>query len=109
MGFSVICLAHCLLIPFLATLAPLFLPHNQDIHWILLAIALPLTTFGLWRGVSIHGYYSILALGIVGLLLMALGASELHGETMAVVTTVAGVSLIFTAHTLNLWRQSNLS
>ena len=104
-GFSLLCLAHCLAIPLLATIAPLLLPHNQDVHWILLIIALPLTSFGLWRGVSIHGDYRILALGLVGLLAMAVGAGEPFGEPAATYTTILGVSLIFVAHALNLWRQ----
>ncbi len=107
-GFSILCLAHCLAIPLLATIAPLVLPHNQNIHWILLLIALPLTTVGLWKGVTIHGDNKILILGITGLLTMALGALELHGELVATYTTVAGVCMIFSAHALNIWRQRQL-
>ena len=107
MGFSILCLAHCLAIPLLATIAPLVLPHNQNIHWILLLIALPLTTFGLWRGVGIHGDIRILLLGIVGLSTMAFGALELYGEQVATYTTIAGVCLIFSSHALNIWKQRN--
>ena len=107
-GFSILCLAHCLAIPLLATIAPLVLPHNQNIHWILLLIALPLTSFGLWKGVTIHGDIKILVLGIIGLLTMGFGALELYGEQSATYTTLAGVCMIFSAHALNIWRQRQL-
>ena len=108
MGFSLLCLAHCLAIPLLATIAPLVLPHNQGIHWVFLIIALPLTSFGLWKGVTIHGDYKILALGLFGLSAMALGALELYGEQNATYTTITGVAMIFNAHALNIWRQSQV-
>ena len=105
MGFSILCLAHCLAIPLLATIGPLVLPHNQNIHWILLMIALPLTTFGLWKGVAIHRDIRILILGIIGLSTMAFGALELYGEQVASYTTIVGVCMIFCAHALNIWKQ----
>jgi len=105
MGFSILCLAHCLAIPLLATIAPLVLPHNQIVHWILLLIALPLTTFGLWKGLTIHGDSRILVLGIIGLLTMAFGALEPYGEQVATFSTIIGVCFIFAAHTLNILKQ----
>lgn len=102
-SLSGLCLVHCLAGSLLLILASsaggLF---NHWIHAIGLMIAMPLAAVGLWRGWRRHRRGGIVALGGLGLALMAAGLVVGHGNMAEIVLTVAGVTLLGGAHLFNL-------
>jgi hypothetical protein len=102
-SLSGLCLVHCLAGSLLLILASsaggLF---NHWIHAVGLMIAMPLAAVGLWRGWKRHGRGGVLAVGGLGLALMAAGLFVGHGNMIEVVFTVAGVTLLGSAHLFNL-------
>lgn len=103
---SGLCLLHCLALPFALLLGPLLGDWLQDsetqVHWLLLALALPVSAIALWRGFRKHHSALTLTLGLVGLLLMFIGVSHLIGERWEVILTVVGVSALLVAHIRNM-------
>ena len=103
---SGLCLLHCLAIPFALLLGPIashWLTSNEtQVHWILLALALPISVVALWRGYRRHGSQLTLALGMLGLLFMFVGVSHLLGESWEIALTVVGVSALLIAHVRNM-------
>jgi hypothetical protein len=100
---SLLCLAHCLLLPLLVSILPvlgLLADDSLPVHAALLGLALPLGLWALGRGRHRAGW-GPLALGLFGFALMAaaLMTSEPHERLL----TVAGVSLVAIAHWRN-WR-----
>ncbi|MCZ6711340.1 MAG: MerC domain-containing protein [Gammaproteobacteria bacterium] len=107
---SGLCLLHCLIIPVVVVLAPAFssvvLGTETTVHWIFLALAVPISCWALLRGYRrSHRRYGLLA-GLVGLFVMFLGVSHLFDPALEVPLTVLGVSLIVVAHAMNLRRQA---
>ena len=108
-SLSLICLAHCLLFPAAAAAAPLLAPGlgesfglAHEWHLGLLALAAPVSLIGLGWGVKVSdGSWRLLAAGLVGLALMALGASHLFSSLIETVLTLTGVSIVAVAHGLN--------
>ncbi len=103
---SSLCLLHCLAIPFALLLGPV-LGHwladtETSVHWILLALAIPISLVALWRGYKRHDNLSTLVLGCSGLALMFIGVSHLLGEAAEIALTVLGVLLLLAAHIRNL-------
>ena len=108
MGLSLLCLFHCLAMPFVVSVVPLLGVHYFEetaIHLFFLLAAMPLSVFGLWLGVKgAHGGARLMTIAGVGLVLMALGTShDLVGE-WDIPLTATGVSLVGLAHFLN-WRR----
>ncbi|GAB4153251.1 MAG: MerC domain-containing protein [Sphingomonadales bacterium] len=105
LGVSALCLLHCLFVPLAVSLAPVFgwhLWHEDHSHFWFLALAIPLSVFGLWLGFQGHRRWRLLGLGAVGLGLMYVGltaGASLQGTAF----TMAGVVLVALAHWRN-WR-----
>lgn len=103
---SSLCLLHCLALPFALLLGPLLGDWLQSsetqVHWLLLALALPVSAIALWRGFLKHHSQLTLGLGSIGLLLMFVGVSHLIGEQWEVILTVTGVSALLVAHVRNM-------
>lgn len=102
---SGLCLLHCLALPFAALLGPSLghwlLDTETDVHWFLLAVAVPVSLWALLRGFRVHAGLFNLGLGISGLCAMFLGASHLAGEQYEVSFTVIGVIAVMIAHIRN--------
>jgi hypothetical protein len=100
---SGLCVVHCIatliFVTVLASAGTYFLA-DPRIHEYGLAIAIALASAALLRGVIRHRRLLPIALGGSGLLLMAAGLMVEHGIAEAVVT-IAGVSLVASAHRLN--------
>jgi len=103
---SALCLVHCLAIPIallLGTAASQWLLDTEtQMHWLLLALAAPLSGFTLWHGYKKHNAKAILFFGCTGLTLMLIGVSHLLGDRFEIVLTAIGVSLVLVAHVKNL-------
>ena len=106
LGASLLCLVHCLALPFLFAALPALssvMPIPEAFHIWVLAFAVPTSGLALITGRARHGVIHPLAIGIVGLGLLAVGALA-FGETIweTPITVVGGLSLA-AAHVIN-WR-----
>ncbi len=102
MGLSGLCLIHCLAgSVLLAGLSATGGFWSHSVHVVGLGIALPLAAFGLVRGARRHRRGLVLALGGVGLALMAASLLIPHGGS-EIAVSVLGVALLASAHLLNL-------
>lgn len=103
---SGLCLLHCLAVPFALVFGPMLgqwlLNRETEVHWLLLALALPISAIALGRGYSRHRSPLTLVLGGVGLVLMFVGASHFFGAQWEVLLTVIGVSTLMVAHVRNM-------
>ena len=75
---------------------------ETQVHWVLLALAIPLSVFALWLGYKKHHTTSILYIGSAGLVLMFVGVSHILADELEIVLTALGVCLILVAHIRNL-------
>ena len=105
-GLSILCLVHCLALPIALLVAPtlgaVVLGTESPVHWVLLALALPLSCYALWHGFRHHGHRNPLVLGVAGLAMMLFGVSHVTSRALEVPLTVIGVLLLLVAHALNL-------
>ena len=103
---SGLCLLHCLAVPFSILLGPVlagWLDETEtSVHWLLLALALPVSVYALLRGYRSHRSILTLCLGGVGLGLMLLGVLHLFGEEYEILLTAVGVIALLAAHIRNL-------
>lgn len=101
-GLSGLCLVHCFATAVLVALAASAggLLVSPIIHEIGLAIAIPLGTIALGRGIWTHGYMMPSAIGALGLGMMA-GALTLEHSEMEVLYTLVGVAILSLGHELN--------
>lgn len=110
---SGLCLLHCLALPFALLLGPWLggwlLTTETEVHWLLLALALPISTLALWRGYRRHRSQLTVALGAAGLLLMFIGVAHVIGEGYEVLLTAVGVSAVLIAHLRNLFGHAHSS
>ncbi len=106
MSASLLCLIHCLALPLIIAALPVLssiLTVPESFHVWVLAFAVPASGAALIAGRTQHGEVWPLALGALGLILLAIGAmvfGESAGETPI---TVAGSLLLAAAHIGN-WR-----
>lgn len=99
------CLVHCLALPLLGAMLPLFaasLPADEWVHPLLLGSALPVTGLALLRGYRRHRLARPALLGCLGLALIT-GALFSGAGGVETALTVAGGLLVAGAHVLN-WR-----
>ena len=103
---SGLCVIHCLAIPLTLVLLPTLsqgLSEDQTLtHWLLLAVAVPISVMALWAGHRQHPSKLTLGLGATGLVLLTLGVSHLLGEYLEIPLTVAGGLGLIAAHWRNL-------
>ena len=96
------CLIHCLAFPILSVSIPLygFFTENH-FHEILLFLIIPISSFALYRGFKNHKNRRIISVGIIGGILVFLGATILHNQvnsTYELIITVIGSVLLALAH-----------
>ena len=105
-GLSIACALHCLLVPsfLIVTSGALSLSiDNELIHWAILFLAVPVSSYALITGVSNHNNYSVFLVGLAGLgVITASALSESYlTETSVIIFTLIGSSLVVYAHTKN--------
>lgn len=107
MGISFLCLTHCLLLPAAALLLPtlLAIPLSDELfHRVLLIGVVPVSAIALMLGCQQHQKIGILAWGSAGLavlILTALFAHDLIGETGEKLATAVGSLLMIISHYKN--------
>lgn len=102
---SLLCVAHCLLTPFLVLLIP-FLGHSFAHRWfhtLIVLVVVPVAVWALWNGYRLHRLPRVLWLGGAGIVMifaaLYFGQSESHLEFAFMI--VAGLMLAM-AHYFNL-------
>ena len=102
---SGICLLHCLTLPILIAVLPFLGQFGEGhFHVQMLLVVLPVSTIAFMLGFRRHHVRSVFAWGIIGMLLLAFGATVVHGSYGIVadrtVTVCAALILAF-AHYFN--------
>lgn len=104
-ALSGLCLIHCLAIPVAFLLGPVLsqtlVETETSVHWLLLGLAAPVSLWALGNGYRSHGKIFNLILGVIGLMLMLLGAAQLFGHEWEMPLTVIGVLAVLAAHVRN--------
>ncbi len=110
-GLSVMCIVHCLFLPFVVGLMPLLgaVTHAPWVHAVLLGLATPLSIWVLGGGYVRHKKIMPPIIGAVGLVLLALGM--LHNEHLPSerAMSVVGALILAGAHGYNYflrWRRT---
>lgn len=100
------CLIHCAALPLAALLLPslsgVLFDHSSALHWLLLGLAIPVSGYALARGYRVHRQITAVAVGSVGLVLMALGVSHLLSESLEIPLTLCGATIVAGSHLLNM-------
>jgi hypothetical protein len=106
-GLSVLCIAHCLIVPFVVTMVPSLAAYwfaGENLHLMLLYLVLPTTIVGIGLGCRRHRSYGILFWAVSGPLLLVfpfLFGHNLFGEAAERLLTVAGAGCVMIAHIQN--------
>lgn len=108
---SSLCLVHCLLLPLALAISPMLAAGVADellhgpvwVHWLLIALAAPVSVYALWRGAEVHHSRYPWLLALMGFVLMAAGAlAHGLGPVEPVLTVLGGLMVAF-AHWRN-WK-----
>ena len=106
-SLSVLCIAHCLIVPFVVTMVPSLAAYwfaGENLHLMLLYLVLPTTIVGIGLGCRRHRSYGILFWAVSGPLLLVfafLFGHNLFGEAAERLLTVVGASCVMIAHIQN--------
>ena len=106
-GLSVLCIAHCLIVPFLVTMVPSLAAYwfaGENLHLMLLYLVLPTTIVGIGLGCRRHRSYGILFWAVSGPLLLVfafLFGHNLFGEAAERLLTAVGAGCVMIAHIQN--------
>lgn len=106
-GLSFLCIAHCLALPLLVVLLPVLTAYNlQDeaVHWWMLSAVVPTSLYALTMGCKRHKTYSVVALGVFGLMILVATpfmGHELLGESGESILTTIGALIIASGHLIN--------
>lgn len=102
---SALCLVHCLALPLIVIVVPFLAQFAEGhLHLQMLVFVLPLSTFALAIGFHRHRNSRILSAGIVGMLLLIIGATVAHthlGLLADRAFTICGSLTLATAHYFN--------
>lgn len=104
---SGLCLVHCLLLPLLIAIFPIFgftLVEHGTFHQLILVVVIPTTVIALGAGYRGHRQASVLWFGTAGVLALVAAAFAVHAfstETVERTVTVAGGLLLALAHIQN--------
>lgn len=105
-ALSALCLVHCLALPLALLGAPVLATWmtgtETTVHWVLLALAVPLSIWAFVRGYRNHGDRFASWIGGIGLTLMFLGVSHLFADALEIPLTLVGVLLVTVAHLRNI-------
>ncbi len=122
---SMCCILHCIALPVIILLLPnvaSFWINDENVHVILVLLAIPISLFAMAKSLRKHNNYKCIALAGIGLFLLVaaifmhdIGFGGEHGkdehghnehsgleETLETIFTVMGGLIIFGAHFLNI-------
>ena len=106
---SALCLVHCLALPLVVAGLPFLTQFSEGhLHAQVLVVVLPLSLFALGIGFRRHRDARIVALGILGMALLVIGATVAHdrlGVTADRAFTITGSLTLAIAHFFNSYRR----
>ena len=106
-ALSAVCIVHCLAVPVLVALLPfaaLSFQDSEHFHGLMLWLVVPTSLVGFVLGYRLHRRTGLIALGAVGITILAAAAVYGHdswSESLEVTLSVAGSLLLAAAHWLN--------
>ena len=106
-SLSLICLAHCLLVPTLLVLFSGYVTlsyNNELIHYLLLLLAVPVSLYALFKGVRSHSKFSFFVTGLIGIIALVFAVTIgtlIWGEFGEKLFTTIGASITVFAHYKN--------
>lgn len=106
-SISLFCAIHCLLLPVALVIVPALAATsfgNESFHQWMLLIVFPTSIIALTLGCRQHRNWSVLAIGLPGLVIVTLAAffgHDLLGESGEKIATLIGASLIAFGHFRN--------
>ena len=106
-SLSMICLAHCLLLPSFLVIFSGYITlsyDNEFIHYLLLFIAIPVSIYALITGTKNHSNFTYLVMGMVGIISLIFAVTmgvELWDGSGEIVFTSIGASLVAFSHYKN--------
>jgi hypothetical protein len=104
---SAVCIVHCLAVPVLVAVLPIAaisFGESEHFHGLMLWLVVPTSVVGFALGYRLHRSAGIVALGTVGVLVLATAAVYGHTawpEVAEVLVSVGGSLLLGSAHWLN--------
>ena len=102
---SGLCLLHCLALPFLLVSLPaLSALSGGHLHAQILIVAIPISAIALGLGFRRHGSRSVLAFGVLGMLLLVVGGTVAHSYYGIVADrsfTISGALVLAVTHYFN--------
>ncbi len=128
---SICCILHCIALPVVILLIPSvasFWINDENVHIILVLLAIPISLFAMGKSLRIHHNYKCISLAVIGLLLLVLaifmhdigfggehvlaehGDHDEHsdhnehsglGESLEIAFTVLGGLILLSAHIFN--------
>lgn len=104
---SIGCLAHCLALPFAASVLPLLSATEEAewVHWAFAAFAAPVTIVALWRTNAVRSLAIVLqATATIGVGLLVIGATGWPTHAWETPLTIVGALVLATAHIVNFTR-----
>ena len=106
-GFSTLCLLHCLAVPVLVSVVPVFATFalaDERFHLALVALVVPTSVIALCLGCRLHKSRRVLICGFGGVFVLVVAAilgGQHLGEIGETVLTVLGASVVALAHWFN--------
>ena len=106
-ALSFLCALHCLLLPAAIVLYPStlgFLPGDESVHFALLFVVIPISTYALIKGGKVHKSRKVFITGISGLLVLVVAVvlgHDIVGEFGEKILTVLGSIIVIIAHVQN--------
>jgi hypothetical protein len=112
-ALSALCLIHCLALPLIVAGLPFLAQFAEGhLHAQMLVVVLPLSIVALGLGFRRHENLRIVFAGVVGMLILVIGATVAHtylGLMADRVFTVIGALVLATAHFFNSYRSKVIS
>jgi hypothetical protein len=104
-ALSGVCLLHCLTLPVLIAIVPFLAQFGEGhFHVQMLVVVLPVSLIAFSLGFRRHHNMSIIAWGVVGMLLLILGGTVAHNSYGLVadrIVTICGALILAVAHYFN--------
>lgn len=106
-ALSAICIVHCLAVPVVVAVLPIAaisFGENEHFHGLMLWLVVPTSVVGFGLGYRLHRIAGIVALGAIGVIVLAAVAVYGHSswsETAEVIVSVGGSLLLAAGHWLN--------
>lgn len=107
-GLSALCVIHCVALPLLVAIMPVIAQaaENELAHKLIVVAAVPVSLRVIWKTLPLERNKLFVGVVLAGLTLLILAAFVEAMETYEQLVTIAGASLLSTAHIWHIVRRS---